>query len=135
MRTRKNYRLPERTQRRILWLSERLKLGSETRVLEEAVDRLYDQVRGGLRAGLVPRPGEMFSFVIDGVPLMDMPRSAFPRMGEHLEQLLDPRGADPKLFGLAVLAAASSGDPLVVYAENIRRVLGPELDERSVDGA
>jgi len=51
---RKNYRLRKQTLARIAWLSEFLPLDNETRVIERAIDDLYEAVHQKLNASLVP---------------------------------------------------------------------------------
>jgi hypothetical protein len=122
---RKNYRLRKQTLARIAWLSEFLPLDNETRVIERAIDDLYEAVHQKLNASLVPH-GDHYSFVVSGMTLMDIPTSALSKLGGYLAELLSPEGASYKTFGVVLLAAAAAGEGLVVYEDPIRKILGPD---------
>lgn len=121
-RTHKNYRLSERTIKRIEWLAERMGQ-TATFVIETAVERLYEQRRKEMRARLIPADNGWHTLYIDDLPILEVESTALPKIGDHLEELLT--GGDESLMSVVVLAAGSSGSKMKLYSENIERILGP----------
>ncbi len=123
MKTQKNYRLDHQTLKQINWLANRLGVNS-TQVIEQAVEKLYDDEFGQLRLKAAERSDGLYDLTVDGHIVATVNDEVLQKTGKYRGLLLDG-GASADVIGAVFLAAGlAEGAYLKMHAEEMRAVYG-----------